>query len=164
MRLNETPKDFYKRFICLCLTFTSANVTSQHLYIFTCRIYRWCFAHLLKTRSVAAAPDLVSRMRGGDVTEEESGSSADERVFAPRSALRDLKQRIKLPSFFWRLKFVRSCPGVNLCDWRRQRGIDARFPRVLPSLPDRCCVGARRPNRGHVQWEKPKCCSEVSME
>lgn len=42
----------------------------------------------------------VSRMRGGDVTKEESGSSADERVSAPRSALRDLKQRVKLHSFF----------------------------------------------------------------
>lgn len=38
-------------------------------------------------------------MRGGDVTGEESGSSADERVFAPRSALRELKQ-VKLHSVF----------------------------------------------------------------
>lgn len=116
--------------------------------------------HRTRTRTVAGA---VSRRRGGDVTQEEPGSSADERVLAPRSALRDLK-RVKLHAILAFEECPQLPPRANLREWRRPCGIDARFPRVLPSLPDRCRVGARRPERGHVQWERPKCCSQVSME
>lgn len=63
-----------------------------------CQRHSSTSVHLHRKRRVAGpASELVSRRRGGDVTQEEPGSSADERVLAPRSALWDLK-RVKLHS------------------------------------------------------------------
>lgn len=71
------------------MTCTSAKVTFQ-LHIFS----------LTLPNSAFGLPLISSHVRGDDVTGEESGSSADERVCAPRSALRELKQRVKLHSDF----------------------------------------------------------------
>lgn len=65
-----------QEFIGICLTLTSLFPNAEF------GSFRW------------------SRVRGGDITGEESGSSADERVFAPWSALCELKQRVKLYSVF----------------------------------------------------------------
>lgn len=127
-----------------------------------CQRHSSTSVHLHRKRTVAgAARELVSRGRGGDVTQEEPGSSADERVLAPRSALRDLK-RAKLHSIL-AFEACPQLPRVPTCVIGGVRaGLMLVSPRVLLSLPDRCCVGARRPERGHVQWERPKCGSEVS--
>lgn len=76
-----------------------------------CQRHSSTSVHLHRKRRVAgAAPEPVSRRRGADVMQEEPGSSADERVLAPRSALRDLK-RVKRPSI---LAFE-VCPQLPAC-------------------------------------------------
>lgn len=81
----------------------------------------------------------------------------DERMFVPRSTLREFYN-----TSIWaaRRQLLRSFPRLNACFFHGW--IHAGFPRVL--LSSQQVLGSHRPERGHVQWERRKCCSRVSTD